>query len=49
MLYVIIIACGLFAELGVCSRLIEPGDPSATWPEHRRRTDAFRADRPPTS
>jgi len=29
-LYVIIIACGLFAELGVRSRLIESGDPSAT-------------------
>jgi hypothetical protein len=29
-LYVIIIACGLFAEIGVRSRLIEPGDPSAT-------------------
>ena len=30
MLYVIIIACGLFAEIGVRSQLIEPGDPSAT-------------------
>lgn len=29
-LYVIIIACGLFAEIGVRSQLIEPGDPSAT-------------------
>lgn len=29
-LYVIIIACGLFAELGVRSRLIESGDPTAT-------------------
>ena len=30
MLYLIIIACGLFAEIGVRSQLIEPGDPSAT-------------------
>lgn len=29
-LYVIIIACGLFAEIGVRSQLIESGDPSAT-------------------
>ena len=29
-LYLIIIACGLFAEIGVRSQLIEPGDPSAT-------------------
>ncbi|MEQ8716678.1 MAG: DUF4386 domain-containing protein [Acidimicrobiales bacterium] len=29
-LYVIIIACGLFAELGVRSQLIESGNPSAT-------------------
>lgn len=29
-LYVIIIACGLFAEIGVRSRLIEAGDPGAT-------------------
>lgn len=29
-LYVIIIACGLFAEIGVRSQLTEPGDPSAT-------------------
>lgn len=29
-LYVIIIACGLFAEIGVRSRLIEAGDPAAT-------------------
>ena len=29
-LYLIIIACGLFAELGVRSRLIEAGDPAAT-------------------
>jgi hypothetical protein len=29
-LYVIIIACGLFAEIGVRSQLIEPGDPTAT-------------------
>lgn len=29
-LYVIIIACGLLAEIGVRSQLIEPGDPSAT-------------------
>lgn len=29
-LYVIIIACGLFAEIGVRSRLIEPGDPTVT-------------------
>jgi hypothetical protein len=29
-LYVIIIACGLFAEIGVRSRLIESGDPAAT-------------------
>ncbi|MEZ5227778.1 MAG: DUF4386 domain-containing protein [Acidimicrobiales bacterium] len=29
-LYVIIIACGLFAEVGVRSQLIESGDPSAT-------------------
>ena len=29
-LYVIIIGCGLFAELGVRSRLIEPGDPTTT-------------------
>lgn len=29
-LYVVIIACGLFAEIGVRSRLIEPGDPSGT-------------------
>ena len=28
-LYVIIIACGLFAEIGVRSRLIEAGDPAA--------------------
>ena len=30
MLYLIIIACGLFAEIGVRSQLIEPSDPSAT-------------------
>ena len=30
MLYLIIIACGLFAELGVRSQLIEAGDPAAT-------------------
>jgi hypothetical protein len=29
-LYLIIIACGLFAELGVRSRLIEAGDPATT-------------------
>lgn len=29
-LYVVIIVCGLFAELGVRSRLIESGDPAAT-------------------
>jgi Domain of unknown function (DUF4386) len=29
-LYVIIVACGLFAEIGVRSRLIESGDPVAT-------------------
>lgn len=29
-LYVIIIACGLFAEIGVRSQLIEAGDPTAT-------------------
>ena len=29
-LYVIIISCGLFAEIGVRSQLIEPGHPSAT-------------------
>jgi len=29
-LYVIIVACGLFAEIGVRSRLIESGDPAAT-------------------
>ncbi len=29
-LYLIIIACGLFAEVGVRSQLIEPGDPAAT-------------------
>ena len=29
-LYVIIIACGLFAEIGVRSQLIESGDPSTT-------------------
>jgi hypothetical protein len=29
-LYLIIIICGLFAEVGVRSQLIEPGDPAAT-------------------
>lgn len=29
-LYLIIIACGLFAEIGVRSQLIEPGDPATT-------------------
>lgn len=29
-LYAVIIACGLFAEIGVRSQLIEPGDPATT-------------------